>query len=233
MKARFSKWLAPTSIALATFLSLAGAAPTEGASIIFDQATSNQGGTISYDGNGGALIGTNIIFDQLTASGVPSPGTFNCLGCTLSFQTGNNISEGPNVWTFAGGGTFTLTGTVPGITGIGVPIVFDGYFVGNSTVTRGVGGKLNFQGFGKDHKNADLLTFLGLNPDSDWGFSNTEISAVGATILANGGFTGKMKDGNNLGNADLTNDQIPEPGTALLLMLGLGSLAAYRRRRNS
>ena len=46
--------------------------------------------------------------DTPANSGVVLP----CVACSLDFTTGANISEGPS-WSWAGGGTFTLTGDIP------------------------------------------------------------------------------------------------------------------------
>src|SRR5687768_4296997 len=78
----------------------------QAATITFDQII--DGGTLSYDGAGGALVGTDISMDTITASGVPNPGILTCVGCVLNFTTGANTLEGPAFWNFASGGTFTI-----------------------------------------------------------------------------------------------------------------------------
>ena len=208
------------------------ASPALAATITFDQLVDS--GTLTYNGTGGPLVGTGITFQTISPS-LADPPPFNagtdlvCGGCTLTFSTGANVTEGPGVWTWASGGTFTLTGTIPGI-GIVVPsVILSGTFTENPSATL-VAGTLIFGGGGIDFKAPELVMFyFGLiappPPDNMiFMFSNTEITAT-PTVGGNGSLSALVTE------ADITN-RLPEPGSALLLLLGLGSLAAYRRRRS-
>jgi hypothetical protein len=217
--------------AIAAVLALA-ASPVLAATITFDQALDS--GTLTYNGTGGPLVGTGIGFQTITPSATDPPpfnaGTsLGCGGCMLNFTTGNNISEGPALWTFAGGGTFTLTGTIPAL-GIVVPtVILEGTFTGNP-LAFSAGGSLTFGGGGIDMKVPELALFywgiVAPPPPNDqiFMFSNTEITAV-PTFTGNGGFSAVITE------ADISN-RVPEPASGLLLLLGLGSLAAYRRARS-
>lgn len=218
--------------AVAAVLALV-ASPALAATITFDQAVDS--GTLSYDGAGGALVGTGIGFSSITPSAADPP-PFNaltilgCGGCLLSFTTGANVTEGPAVWTFAPGGSFTVTGTIPAL-GIVVPtVILSGSFAGDAPTVLSALGTLIFAGAGIDFKAPELVAFyFGIvappPPNNQiFMFSNTEITAV-PTFDGIGGFTALVTE------ADISN-RLPEPGSALLLLLGLGSLVAYRRRRS-
>lgn len=207
------------------------ASPALASTITFDQLADS--GTLVHVA-GGAVSGSGIAFSTISSSAAdPTPlnsgVTLACGGCTLSFTTGTVITEGPAVWTFNGGGSFTMTGTLPDL-GIFVPItILSGSFTGIPTVIS-AGGSLVFVGGGIDFKAPELVLFY-------WGivappppnnqifmFADSEITGV-PTFTGGGGFTVAVHEG------DLTN-RLPEPGSALLLLLGLGSLAAYRIRRS-
>ena len=89
--------------------SLALAAPL----LSFDNPTVD-GGTVAYNGTGGPLVATDVIFQQVIGVGTPAnPGVEPfCypVDCLLSFTTGNNLTEGPPAYTFSGGGALTLVG---------------------------------------------------------------------------------------------------------------------------
>jgi hypothetical protein len=71
----------------------------------FDNPTVD-GGTVTYDGLGGAVIGTDVIFQQVIGVDTPlNSGTvlFCTPTCLLDFTTGDNIAEGPPVYSFNGG----------------------------------------------------------------------------------------------------------------------------------
>ncbi len=218
---------------------LLGGIPAESAEIKIDQnVAQNPLSNLSYDGAGGPAVGTDIDFNSITGVGTPFNAGVNlsCVGCQLDFTTGANTGEGPAFWTFASGGSFVLTGTVPaafGFPGILVPtVLLSGTFSGAPAASAfGLGSSiLTFGGVGIDVKHPSLVTyFYGITPGPGdppvvFNYTNTEITGTG-TVGADGSFNVAVLD------ADISN-VLPEPGSALLLLLGLGSLAAYRRRRN-
>ena len=79
-------------IAAVAAVGMLSAAPSEGATLIFDQV--NNSGTVSYDGAGGSLIGTDIAFETIQGVGTDNDVTIDCAGCVLNFATGPNITEG-------------------------------------------------------------------------------------------------------------------------------------------
>jgi hypothetical protein len=229
-----SRWVLLLVLGLAA--SPAAALPT----INFDQGggAGQAGGTLSYDGEGGALVGTNIGFGALAGfdtalnAGVP---LFCVPNCTLTFETGPNTSEAVGVpggvqqWTWAGGGSFTVEGTLNTAsdgsgTDIATGTLLDGTFDGAFGLI-GPEGRLLVAGVGNDTKNPDLLDFYGISLLLPFRFANTEIVATGLTVGDNFSLDGTVT------NADLTNTQIPEPGTLLLLGTGLGGAALVRRFR--
>lgn len=202
---------------------LASAPPAEAvASITFDQVV--QGGSVSY-AVGGPLVGTDILFDFFVAAGTAADGVYTCAGCSLDFTTGNSNGDddGP-VYSFGGGGSFVLTGGVPAMGIAGGSILLSGTWTASpANIAVGAGSILTFTGAGIDTKNADMAAFLGIDPFV-WRYTNSEFSLGQATINPDGSFSGTITQ------ADLQNVKAPEPGSAFLLLLGLGSLAAYRRR---
>lgn len=207
------------AIVLSVFASAANAVPV----LSFDDDGAAQDGTLAYDGNGGALVGAGIDFVSLLGTGTPSNdgAILSCIGCELNFTTGNNTSEGPLVWTFAGGGSLSITGTLTDGGGFST----SGTLVSGSFSDVGVfggGQTIIMSGLGVDTKDPDLLDFFGLT-DSVFEFASTNISIANAVINPNGGFFGTVT------NADFDNT-VPEPAISALVGLGLLGLGLARRR---
>jgi protein with PEP-CTERM/exosortase system signal len=184
------------------------------------------GGSVSYDGAGGVLVGTDILIDTITGTGVPTPGVLDCVGCVLNFTSGANTGEGPAVWTFAAGGTFTITGSAfDGATLVASGTLLSGHFGPGTTVT-GIGSTLFVIGAGPDEKNPDLLAFFGVSAATEFTFANTEISAPSAVIGADGSFSGDISE------ADVVNtSSVPDGGSTMALLgLALVGLGAARRK---
>ncbi|MGB7757923.1 MAG: PEP-CTERM sorting domain-containing protein [Salinisphaera sp.] len=224
------KNLAVSSAALIA-LGLCGSAS---ASLInFDQANAQSPtGSVSYNGKGGALTGSGISFDEVSLNGGATPAghndTLTCKSCSIDFKTGDNLSEGGEnqVWTFAGGGNFTLSGTVmDGSQTVADGMLFNGTFNdgGTQMVVSNGSDSLNATLSGKDDFNGALASYFGLSNNTGFDFSNTEIALGNATFGSNGSF-----DSGQLQNADVTveSSDVPEPsqfgmfGIGLALVLG-------------
>lgn len=204
-------------------------------SINFDQ-NSISGGLLSYDGAGGPLVGTGIIFDLITGIDTPlhAAGTgsdLTCIGCTLAFTTGANVQESP-VYAWAGGGSFVLTGTAQDQ---------GGSIVATGTLLSGVWGSfvsgasngvtINTGGQGIDTKNADLIAYFGIT-GANFTFASTQFSSSNLTLdPSTGAFSGVVDE------ADLDNrtgaGTVPEPSALFLFGSGLIGLSWLRRKRNS
>ncbi len=171
-------------LALLLVPGIALAVPT----ITFDTTPGGAGGTLTYDGAGGPLVGTGIVFVDILGVDTPanSGDLMDCVGCSLAFTTGANLQEGPPQWTWAGGGSFTLTGSVPDL---GLPAgtaLLSGSFTGtpNTPGLAGTDSSALFISLGADTKNEVLAAHYGL-PAGPFVFANTEI-ALGTFVLGAG-----------------------------------------------
>jgi hypothetical protein len=214
------------ALATATFF---GFSATANAALIlsFDgDNTAAQDGVFSYDGTPtGTLIGTGIDFLSVQGTGTPAEdGTILvCEDCELDFQTGSIVSSVGGFYTFSGGGSFILSGTLfEGGTQVAGGTLLSGSFIHQpSVVISGTSGiSLSF---GIDEKNEDLLAFYGIT-QTDFTFAATNIALAGVTLNGNA-FTA------NVTSASIDNTPVPEPATLGLLGIGLLGLGAMLRRR--
>lgn len=221
-----SKKMTPrmAAIVVALFAGVAATPEAEAATITFDQVV--QGGTITYGTVGGALVGTDILFDFLTAAGTGADGIYACSSCSLDFTSGTAFgdTDGP-IYTFGGGGSFVLTGGIP-VMGIaaGSTLLSGTWSASPTSVAVAAGSTITFSGIGTDEKHADLAAFLGIDPTT-WQFASSEFSLGAATVNPDGTFSGSITQ------ADLQNRDVPEPGALALLGLGLGLAGFISRRR--
>jgi hypothetical protein len=196
----------------------------------FDDPTS-PGGTVSYDGAGGPILGTDIQFQSILGIGTPlNPGVeLTCVGCLLNFTTGAVTSEGgPGLapWLAGAGGTISIVGAIPAL---GIPAgttLLTGTFSGTPLEAIGAGLQFGlFAGAGSDVKNETLAAFFGL--PADFTFANTAITADITHNPITAAFSGTVV------NADLNNTStlvvVPYPFT--LLLVGAGLLGMGLRRR--
>jgi hypothetical protein len=204
--------------------------------IVFDDLFKTTTGTLSYDPSVDSFLhGTSIPMTFIVGEPgqVPFPGAITCLACELNFTTGaNTVQVNGDDYVWAGNPdpmAFTITGRIFGDL---APVVLLNGPINGATFNNDTGQFTATLG-GTDLKDQRILNFFFCGGPAivcptpeDFIYTNTNINASGVTFAMDGGFTAAVS------NADVTNTNAPEPGSALLLLLGLGSLVAYRRRKN-
>src|SRR5262249_45083593 len=187
-------------------------------------------GTINYAGGTAPFVGTNLPIDFVSA---PSSPILSIFGGALNFTTGSFLSSANFGLVFFdvfnGGGSFAITGAVPGA---GIPTstpLLTGSFAGPSTFTGST-----FSGLPGAFSSILDVTFVDstltnfLNFPQSFGggsvaqleFNLTYASSAGPGV----GFSGQQ-------NAILVQVHAPEPTSLLLLGSGLASLGLFGRRK--
>lgn len=216
------------------FVSLAASNAIAVAFFTFDDFNS-QGGTLSYDGNGGSLQGRNIIFDDVTSD---VNGESYSINAVLSFDTGDYLDNVSGNWAFDAGGWFNMTGTVYNSSGneiISNQTLLSGSFE-ETSIFSGTSGLFSaFQAIGSDTTivNDVLLGLLGFDQQL-FSLSAAISSLTPDTIELGASGSGSINV--TVSNSDLTlratGVSVPSTGSTLAMLgLGLMSLNVIARRK--
>ena len=201
---------------LLTMVAVAWGTSAQATTITFDN-TATATGTISYSGAlGTPMTGAAITFDVITHGATE----LTCTGCVLTFTTGGSTAESSTDVDFAGGGTFTITGSVfDGIIPVAAGVLLTGSFV-EANAREGASGTIRATGSGFDEKDPALHAFLGHVPGT-YVYSTLNVSATGCDGNVENGFTCAVVE------ADVANDfvAVPEPASLSLTFLGAMLLA--------
>jgi hypothetical protein len=185
--------------------------------------------SISYDGSGGPLVGSNLNVSSVVGEGtLQNDGTsLSATATTLSFTTGNLISTSSDTWVFGPGGTLTITGTVPDVGGSG-PTLYSGTFQGDTTVIN--------EGFGFKVVGATVSGNLDQALATYFGMKYPDTFAGGLTLLFNGAMTEMPPQGftdHRLNSGNIAVTGLPEPASWTLLGLGAIGVLMFRKRLRS
>jgi hypothetical protein len=193
-------------------------------------------GTISYDGSGGGLVGSNIEVDNVVGLSTPANNnvTSLCLSCVLNFTSGSLTGAGGpppsgannGWWSFGSGGTITITGGVQlqGSTDIALgSTLLSGTF--NSAFVQDLGSqfKVTFGSF-TDTKHIDLLAYYGLTPSPFEGALTLLFGSVNSGV-------GEAFTSTSVFSGNVVNAPVPLPAAVWLFGSGLVSLLPVIRRQ--
>jgi hypothetical protein len=217
------------AIIMAMALVLCGAVALSAQAFVLDfNVTSPSNGTGTYAGGANPFIGANIKvlnivgIDTPLNQGVSVP-IFNGV---LAFTTGNFVKIDGTEYDFGAGGSITVNGAIPTVTGnVTSHLLMSGSFIPNAAgevpeLEPGTPGPLFSADF-TDTKYNPLLAYFGI-PDNPTLFGSINLRFNGA--LNPDGFSLTSLSG------DVTN--VPVPPSALLFGSGLLGLVGFRFRRH-
>ena len=227
------------------FVVAIGVAPSEAIPLIrFDQDSDQdtQDGVISWAGGAAPLVGKDIGFNIIAGlfdlagkklkcdpfkSGFGKP----CM--LLEFTSGAFSGESAGALAWKGGFSptteFVVTLTDDDALGLGLSagdelLTGTAMFRANLSAPGGPFRNLSITGLDTKHEEILKFFFPGGAP-LGFGYADTEITLGSGPIDLDAGFSFAVT------NADIDNVPAPEPGTSLLLLLGLSGLAMRRRFR--
>lgn len=200
-------------------------------------------GTISYNGSGGGLIGTNIEVDNVVGLDTPTNAnvTSLCVSCVLNFTSGSlSNAGGPppsgnnnGWWSFGSGGSISITGGVQLQGSTDIPVgttLMSGTFNNAFVQDLGTQFRVTFGSF-SDTKHADLLSYYGLTPGPFSGALTLLFGSVNGGVGS--AFTSTSVFSGNVVNAPSPVEPVPVPAAVWLFGSGLASLIPMLRGRFS
>ncbi len=175
-------------------------------------------GSISYNGSGGALVGSGISVNTVTgvSTSANTGSALTLTGGTLAWTTGSLTGTTATSWSFGGGGgsSLTLTGGISSL-GIASGTTLLSGFWGTASVFS-LGNNFNIAGATFfDYVDPTLAAYFGESSASAWnGNFNISFAASGAPPA---GFASSQVFSGDV----VTTAPVPEPASAALLVLGL------------
>jgi hypothetical protein len=196
-----------------------------------DFANITASGQISYDGNGGPLVGTGIVIENIWGFGTPQH-NFQALpvqGGSLAFETGDLLSyDILTGYQFGGGGSFLITGGVADLNLAPGTMLASGSFIEAAYGPGSVALQVHMLGI--DWKHEDIVEYFGLDPNQPFQFGGPVgggfTFTTPAVVAGGGAFTTDVL------SVDIPNTPVPEPGTLLLLGTGIAYVVARSRSKS-
>jgi len=217
-------------------LALAPALPAQSITILDFTASLPNPGVFSYATEFGTLAGTGIEIGSVTSIQSPlnNGETLPCVDCILSFETDTFVSFTPgssfDTWTFGGGAlsSISIEGKVPGAsiptTSTLLSAIFSEEVMVKRSSTTGYTVEI---GIHQGNIDTALSDYFG-EPNISVEEGGMSLAFFVSTVDLDGTFTSTNALGGNV-----TANVVPEPGTALLLALGLVGLAGRSRATRS